>query len=601
MTRTESNINECAYSHDVDSDLFSDIAGKTWSCPHEYTDSDDYCPIHRPSASPQKVRSFILDACEYNEAGPQGTQFFGAECDILKLDHVVLEGSELFPVDLRDGTFEEVSIEKSRIGRPITLAGARIQESLNCEQTVFERDFEMRDAVVSGDASFEFARFKDRCTVSDAEFDGKTSFNAAVFSRGIIAIDVKFADYSEFVNTNFEEMANFRKATFVERVDFDGPEFFLDARFDQSVFKGPAFFETTKFHQVGVFRDVIFEGPVSFRNCLCVGRASFQSASFDDTALFPGIEFRSITTFSGVEFCGGINLRRASISEIKFEPSIIESVEEAINFTGAHLEGGILRLPDSDASVIRLTNATLGNVELRSDKTEFVLDAFILKDVQYEGFSFDRLENELRNSGGHPELVRCGRDHTRWQSVLSILPGGQQQHQLKSESGSDNLKSSILERTYRKAKNGANRAGEPKASSYFFRKEMSYRRKRHWETVQDPEIPGVRRLTAGFRWVANAVLYVTAGYGERPSWTIVSSILSILLFAGAYVVLGVYTGNARTVESLLFSTQSFVTFIVGEGPEAVGFSLRALSVLQGFVGAFLVAVFVFTLTRTVYR
>lgn len=213
---------------------------------------------------------------------------------------------------------------------------------------------------------------------------------------------------------------------------------------------------------------------MSFRNCLCVGRASFQSASFDDTALFPGIEFRSITTFSGVEFCGGINLRRASISEIKFEPSIIESVEEAINFTGAHLEGGILRLPDSDASVIRLTNATLGNVELRSDKTEFVLDAFILKDVQYEGFSFDRLENELRNSGGHPELVRCGRDHTRWQSVLSILPGGQQQHQLKSESGSDNLKSSILERTYRKAKNGANRAGEPKASSYFFRKEMSF-------------------------------------------------------------------------------------------------------------------------------
>lgn len=599
MVTAGSSGRECSYSHDISGELFDDIAGETWSCPHEYTDSSDYCPVHRSSASAQEVRSFITNACERDDAGRAETQFFGAECSALELGHTVLDDSSLFPVDFRDAIFGGVSMKKSRIRRPITLAGATIRGPLNCKQAVFEQEFDIHGAVIDRDATFEFARFDNWCTVSDTRFKEAT-FNGAVLSRGIDAAGVHFRGHSEFVNTNFEQLTNFRGATFVERADFDGPEFFLDARFDQSVFDGPAFFETTKFHQVGVFRNAEFNGPVSFRNCLVVERGSFQNAKFGDAALFPGIKFESVATFNGAKFHKGVDLRKASISQLRFKPSVVKPAASPVRFSGAHIGGGVLQVPDSGASEVQLRNATLGDVKLHSSKTELVLDSFGLEDVRYEGFSFDGLEQELPDSGGRLELVESGGHRGWWQSALSILPGRRRQLQSKSD-GNDDLENSMLVRTYRKAKNGADRVGESKASSYLFRKEMKYRRKGHWETVHDPEASGTRRLTAGFRWISNAALYVTAGYGERPSWTVVSSVVSILLFAGAYTALGVYTGDASAAESLLFSAQSFVTFIVGGGPEATGFGVELLSVLQGFTGAFLVAVFVFTLTRTVYR
>ncbi|ERH05384.1 MAG: hypothetical protein J07HN4v3_00981, partial [Halonotius sp. J07HN4] len=297
------------------------------------------------------------------------------------------------------------------------------------------------------------------------------------------------------MNTNFKEMANFRNATFVGRADFDGPEFFLDARFDESNFNGPAFFETTKFHQVGVFRDVVFGGPVSFRNCLSTGRASFQNATFEDAALFPGVNFESVATFNGAEFHQNVDLCEASISEIKFEPSIIESEEPVIGFRGASIKAGTLQVPDSGVSMIRLTNATLGDVELRSNRTKPVLDSFILDDVRYEGFHFDRLGQELRNGGANLEALKSRETRDWLQSVLSTLLDGRRQRQQTPETNSNDFENSALERTYRKAKNGADRVGEPKISSYFFRKEMKYRRKRHWETVRDSGASKRRRLT----------------------------------------------------------------------------------------------------------
>lgn len=112
MVTAGSSGRECSYSHDISGELFDDIAGETWSCPHEYTDSSDYCPVHRSSASAQEVRSFITNACERDDAGRAETQFFGAECSALELGHTVLDDSSLFPVDFRDAIFGGVSMKK---------------------------------------------------------------------------------------------------------------------------------------------------------------------------------------------------------------------------------------------------------------------------------------------------------------------------------------------------------------------------------------------------------------------------------------------------------------------------------------------------------
>jgi len=57
------------------------------------------------------------------------------------------------------------------------------------------------------------------------------------------------------------------------------------------------------------------------------------------------------------------------------------------------------------------------------------------------------------------------------------------------------------------------------------------------------------------------------------------------------------TFGTQWVKSGLLS----VTFIVGTPPETASLWLRITSATEGFLGAFFIALFVFTLTRTVHR
>lgn len=588
---------QCAYTHDTSGERFEDIPGERWSCPHEAPDGRGRCPLHDPASTRQQIRSTIRDACQQALDRPRQMQFLGAECDLLDLGHLATSGDGTFPIDLRDATLDTVTFERASVRHPVLLDGADIGGSLVCERTVFEREFSISGAVVRGETNFEFAEFRSWFDVADTRFHGEVSYNGALLRRGINAQGATFQDRSTFSNTNFDELANFREATFVGYANFSGPEFHLDARFDGSTF-GTAFFETARFHQVGMFRSVTFEGPVSFRNCIVRGRASFQNATFTDSALFPGAEFGSIATFRAATFDHGVDLQAVSVSEIEFTPAAIRPPEDVVEFTESTIGRGVVRVPPVGASLIRFSEATLGDVELRSDRTELTLDSFLLYDVEYDGFQFSNLANEFRNEGGRLELTNTANSG----GVLSLL--GRSAAVSTASAPADPLQTpstQLLEQSYRRAKNGADSVGQPKMASYFFRKEMIHRRKGHWQTVHDASARSSARVTAGFRWLANAVLYVTAGYGERPSWAIVNSVVSIVVFGLVYTAAGVYQDDSAILDSFLFSIQSFVTFVLGNEPDTTNTVVEFLTAAQGFVGAFLIAVFVFTLTRTVYR
>lgn len=103
--------------------------------------------------------------------------------------------------------------------------------------------------------------------------------------------------------------------------------------------------------------------------------------------------------------------------------------------------------------------------------------------------------------------------------------------------------------------------------------------------------------------MSNATLGYTAGYGERPRNVILSSLGVILLFAILYGFLdteNIYAGGVGE-EYLLLSFQSFITFILGGAPEGATFWFEFISAVQGFIGAFLIALLVFTLTRSIHR
>ena len=158
-----------------------------------------------------------------------------------------------------------------------------------------------------------------------------------------------------------------------------------------------------------------------------------------------------------------------------------------------------------------------------------------------------------------------------------------------------------LENTYLKAKNGANEIGDAKAAAEFFRKEMLFRRYQYVTKFRQGDSLRERAVAAG-QWTANALLDITSGYGERPSRVVAFSVGVVLVFAGLFAIVwptGPYGGGV--VGYLLLSLESFVTLVLGGGVTVEEPRVRLLAQVEGFIGAFLIALFVFTLTRSIHR
>jgi len=173
-----------------------------------------------------------------------------------------------------------------------------------------------------------------------------------------------------------------------------------------------------------------------------------------------------------------------------------------------------------------------------------------------------------------------------------------------------------LETTYLRAKNGANQTHDNESASEFFRKEMRQRRHRYWQQMEtelrggfeDETADGSRSLgrrgrrfgRSAINWLSNLTLERTSSYGEKPSAVVLSSVYIVLGFGGAYTLLfpSLYEGSTQY---FLLSFGSFVSFIIGPTGDVSNATVGFLTQVEGFIGAFFIALFVFTLTRSIHR
>ncbi|MFB6130380.1 MAG: hypothetical protein ABEJ28_06125 [Salinigranum sp.] len=195
-----------------------------------------------------------------------------------------------------------------------------------------------------------------------------------------------------------------------------------------------------------------------------------------------------------------------------------------------------------------------------------------------------------------------------------------------------------VESTYLYARRAASDRGDNVATSEFYVREKRYRRKGHWaalgaDTLTDrvltsarrtlgrvnprrrpPYVHPVRAETGGGRfllwnaltsprttydWFANLVFSALTGYGERYSRVVYASAVVVGVFAALYSsspALPWWRGGMLSIES-------FVGWLLTGYPD-IAFQdpmLRYLTDVEAFLGAFLVALFVFTLTRSLNR
>lgn len=154
--------------------------------------------------------------------------------------------------------------------------------------------------------------------------------------------------------------------------------------------------------------------------------------------------------------------------------------------------------------------------------------------------------------------------------------------------------------TYVLARNGANRVGDTNAASRFFRNEMLQRRRAYRETARGGG-PVRERLDAALDYVSNGLFALSSGYGERPGRVLTFSGGIVFAFAGVFAVLLPEPPYGGPLGYGLLSLESFVALILGGGTEQSDLGVRLAATVEGFVGAFLIALFVFALTRSIER
>lgn len=594
---------QCTYTHTLPS-------GEEWSCRHPSADDRERCLFHLPvdETDDETVRDAFVDAVTNGETDEAETTagFVGAHFGRLELPAGLEIDSGDGPIDLREATFDAFVADDTVITPRIRFVGGRCEGLFSTDGATLEGGLDATEATFAGETVLARATFDGSLTLvyatvrgelriresrlsrllaSDATFegwvkgfglavDGVTMLNSVTFGDRATFSRATFGDEVNLWKATFEGDAAFTQATFEGGVDLHGENRTPRARFEEKALFGGATFQDR-----ADFQSTTFQGPALFSPQQVSQPTRFERAArFDDTrfeqgAVFEGVTFEQYASFhEGTEFGGDLDLRESRHRILDLGPTSLGD-DVLVDLSRASLEECQLTAREDVGFDLRA--ATVESLEVDTDGPN-PIEATRFLETRLGQFDFYAHLDDL--------------EETDWE-LHGLGPGG---------TGDETATSRQLKATYQHAKSTANDAGDGNAAGVFFRKEMNYRRRHLAERVRThPDWK--TRLRAGADLVANAALGITSGYGEKPKNTVYSSMAVIAGFSGLYALVQ----PAEPVEPLrhlLFSFQSFITFVVGPpGTDTASFWVQLLSAFEGFLGAFLVALFVFTLTSSIDR
>lgn len=432
---------------------------------------------------------------------------------------------------------------------PIDLAHTIVE----CEDN---QPIDLRHATFAGEANWTYAIVRQPLRLEGAVFEAEPKFVETRFENEVYLSKARFEAGARFIEARVREGAWCYKTAFG------------DVDFSMASFQGPVDFTEASFERCH-FRTATFED-----------RADFTQATFEHAMLW-GTRFSEAAVFDGATLPSRVNLSHATFEDTcSFaDPTVLDGTP-VVDLTDATIDGGALHQPDTDRVLYDLTAGTLGDISLAEESPPpDLFDHYRILNTTFDGFDFGQYREtlhatdwDLHTIAPHPEL----------DTDAAPSPG-------------------VLEGTYLKAKNGANRIGDTRAAAEFFRKEMTYRRHQYRPRISDTDTNWRRRLQALWRWSANRLLDVTAGYGERPSRVVFTSITVVLTFTLLFWLTTPAPPYDTILGYLIISLESFITLVLGGAAEITHPGIRLLAEIEGFVGAFLIALFVFTLTRSIHR
>ena len=587
-----------------------------WSCPHDAVDGYNRCMFHLSGSkrdeagiTDDEVRStaeqIITDPTEHSE-------LIGAHLPGLELSNTAITGQQDDKLDLRCSNISgELKLENTRVDLPVVADGSTIDDGIDFTSTTFEHK-----------VNFYGSRFKGASESTGVDFRGKV-----IFSRILSSFSLRLRDSTIFEKTavfsklkikgsqgtlDFRQMSakgafycrdinvprlNCREAIFEGVVGMNGAHIRGDALFKKAHFGALARFG--KGDRKRSDDSTVIEGETELKSVLADQTIGFQKVKFKNNLDLSGGSFERAVEFTLISLTGDIKLQNANFGgKLILKPLHASADEDSkwctVTVNETTVSAGTLAQAGHQSSVpIRydIVDSTIGNVSFSTPE---------LSGAPYNIDNYTYYRSDLQNV----RFIRTkftGFDFTSYRTGFEghwILHTFRNQDSVSTRE--DELKPVDLELTYMYAKQGADKIGDNFASSKFFQREMDYRTQR----LQAKEEPTLNHQGQylGLR------LWGLIDYTENPRRVFGLGVGTAMLFSGLYVLLSAITGAESPYSDapfglgyFIFSGESFISLVHAPGASVTYWPLRLLSVVEGFFGAFIIALFVFSLTRAVHR
>lgn len=482
---------------------------------------------------------------------------------------------------------ERLAISEMRVAGRTSVRGGRFERGLTIDDAVLS-GLDASSATFSGAVEFGGSSVSGELSVADARFAGTLRLHGGPIGS-LDTSDAVFQD-TVAVKTDIDGScvlagARFDGAASFEGIDIEGPTSLEELRANTIDFTNVVFGADLDASRAAVERRATFsgmtvEGVTSFIRARSNDGASFKEAQFLAGTSFEGMAVAGRADFTDAQFADGPSFVDATLATAIFDGlRSTMAVPLVVDCTGAELGGGRIT-QSSPGARYDMTDAHLGPIDIDLSRASF--EQYRLYRTTFDGFRFS---NRKALTAAGWEISQFGEDR-------ATSPAG-------------------LETTYRLAKNGASQVGDSDAEGQFFTKEMEARETRHRD--------------AGSTWKAriNKLYRLSSGYGEQPMTVIASSAVAVLIFAAFIPIIkgAARLGEGASVKTvgnellagtllptpyngvlgwLLLSAESFTTLVHG-GTRVVHPWLRGWGVIEGFMGAFFIALFLFTLTKAIDR
>jgi hypothetical protein len=630
-----------------DIDLSHEVVGQTTNRPVDFR----YATVHGDFVARQTVlwQPVVMDELTVHGS----VDFADAEFDE---DVSVRDATFTGEVSFEKTDFEDDCVfAGSTFDEPAAFDGVTVEGLADFYETTFgaaasfvESDWQGRCRFQRGRfdamATFRSSRFHARADFRSAAFDGPCRFSRSRFDDDALFIECAFDAPSLFKKTQFRETAYFQTSSFNSEASFTEATFGGKAKFHFADFRGEAVFSYIRFEDAAYFKRAAFGGYASFYETSFEKLADFRHTEFADTARFMQADFGNEAFFSRATFGRDADFRDASfrqkgrfvgsefqagaiMADATFAHAVFRDIETTknaitIDLEGARIEAGEIVQENGAEVSFNVRDGCLGDIDIRMPETERLFDRFLIVRTEFEGFDFSEYRYVLAPDWRvHTFAGEQDGDYDLEADHFAIEAGDTESEtggESRTEDRPDQRKSGgsvgsrlrtwlvnpaapDLEVTYLKAKHGAETVGDSQAASRFFIKEMGYRRQSHLHRVFEHAEPLVTRLKLLFLVAMNLVLSLTCGYGEKPRRTLGFSLVTIVVYAGLFWAFVPDPPFGSSAGYLLLSLQSFASLIFGASATVPGFGGSVIAATEGFVGAFMIGLFIFALTRSVHR